>query len=269
MNESPLGAAALAGTSFPIDREYTAQELGFDGPMNNSLDAVSSRDFALEFLATAAIAAVNLSRLAEEMVSWSSVQFGFIRFSDSWSTGSSIMPQKRNPDAAELVRGKSGRMFGNLMSLLATMKSLPLAYNKDMQEDKEPVFDTVENLMVCVQAMTAMVLDFAVDKEKMEEAASQAYANATDLADWLVRELKLPFRDAHHITAKLVKLASGKNKKLEELSLKEMQTVEEGIRKDIFSVLATIDSVRSRTSFGGTAPNNVRKAIIEAKKRFL
>ena len=269
LNESPLGAAALAGTSFPIDREYTAQELGFDGPMVNSLDAVASRDFALEFLSAAAIAAVHLSRLAEEMVNWSSVQFGFIRFSDAWSTGSSIMPQKRNPDAAELVRGKSGRLFGNLMSLLATMKALPLAYNKDMQEDKEPVFDSVENLMVCVQAMTAMVMDFSVDKEKMEESASEAYANATDLADWLVRELKMPFRDAHHVTAKLVKLASGKGKKLEELSLKEMQAIEPNISKDVFSVLATIDSVKSRTSFGGTAPDNVRKAIAAARKKFL
>jgi len=269
MNESPLGAAALAGTSFPIDRDYTAKELGFAAPMANSLDAVASRDFALEFLSVAAISAVHLSRFAEEMVNWSSAQFGFIRFSDAWSTGSSIMPQKRNPDAAELVRGKSGRMFGNLMSLLTTMKGLPLAYNKDMQEDKEPVFDSVENLMVCVQAMTGMVLDFSVNKEEMEESASEAYANATDLADWLVRELKLPFRDAHHITAKLVKLASGKGKKLEELSLKEMQSIEPKILKSIFSVLPTIDSVKSRTSFGGTAPENVRKAIAEAKKRYL
>jgi len=269
LNESPLGAAALAGTSFPIDRDFTARELGFDRPMVNSLDAVASRDFALEFLSAAAIAGVHLSRLAEEMVNWSSVQFGFIRFSDGWSTGSSIMPQKRNPDAAELVRGKSGRLFGNLMSLLATMKALPLAYNKDMQEDKEPVFDTVETLMICVQAMTGMVLDFAVNKEGMEEAASEAYANATDLADWLVKELKLPFRDAHHITAKLVKLATGKGKKLEELSLKEMQTIEPKISKDVMSVLSTINSVKSRVSFGGTAPENVRKAIAEAKKHYL
>jgi len=269
LNESPLGAAALAGTSFPIDREFTAHELGFDGPMANSLDAVGSRDFALEFLSSAAICAVNLSRLAEEMVNWSSVQFGFIRFSDAWSTGSSIMPQKRNPDAAELVRGKAGRMFGNLISLLTTMKALPLAYNKDMQEDKEPVFDTVENLMVCVQAMTGMVQDFAVNKDRMEDAASEAYANATDLADWLVKELKLPFRDAHHITAKLVKLASGKGKKLDELSLKEMQMIEPKIRKELFSVLSTINAVKSRTSFGGTAPDNVRKAIAEAKKHYL
>lgn len=269
LNESPLGAAALAGTSFPIDREYTAHELGFDGPMANSLDAVASRDFALEFLSAAAICAVHLSRLAEEMVSWSSAQFGFIRFSDAWSTGSSIMPQKRNPDAAELVRGKSGRLFGNLTSLLVTMKALPLAYNKDMQEDKEPVFDTVENLMVCVQAMTGMVQDFAVRKDSMEEAASEAFANATDLADWLVKELKLPFRNAHHVTAKLVKLATGKGKTLEELTLKEMQTVEPRIRKDVYSVLSTINSVRSRTSYGGTSPDNVRKAIAEARKQYL
>jgi len=269
LNESPLGAAALAGTSFPIDRHFTAKELGFDRPMANSLDAVASRDFALEFLSLGAICAVHLSRLAEEMVSWSSAQFGFIRFSDKWSTGSSIMPQKRNPDAAELVRGKSGRIFGNLVSLLATMKALPLAYNKDMQEDKEPLFDTAENLMVCVQAMTGMVGDFAVHKERMEEAAGEAYANATDLADWLARELKLPFRNAHHITARLVKLATGKGKRLEELTLKDMQTIEPKIRKDIFPMLTAASSVASRVSFGGTAPDNVRKAVFEAKKRFL
>ncbi len=219
LNESPLGAAALAGTSFPIDRHFTAKELGFDKPMENSLDAVSDRDFALEFLSVAAICAVHLSRLAEEFVNWSSAQFGFIAFSDAYSTGSSIMPQKRNPDAAELVRGKSGRMFGNLIALLTVMKALPLAYNKDMQEDKEPVFDTAENLMLCVQAMRGMVLDFTADKKRMAEAAGQAYANATDLADWLARELNMPFREAHHVTAKLVKLASGKGKKLEALTL--------------------------------------------------
>jgi argininosuccinate lyase len=268
LNELPLGAAALAGTSFPIDRHFTAGELEFDRPMANSLDAVSDRDFALEFLSMAAICAVHLSRLAEEMVNWSSAQFGFIRFSDSWSTGSSIMPQKRNPDAAELVRGKSGRLFGNLISLLATMKALPLAYNKDMQEDKEPVFDTAENLMTCLQAMQGMVLDFTADAKRMALAAGEAYANATDLADWLVRELKLPFRDAHHVTAKLVGMASGKGKKLEELSLKNMQEIEPRIRQDAFSVLATADSVASRRSFGGTAPDNVRKSVAEAKKRF-
>ncbi len=268
MNESPLGAAALAGTSFPIDREFTAKELGFDRPMSNSLDAVSDRDFALDYLSCAAVCAVHLSRLAEEMVAWSSAQFGFIRFSDAYSTGSSIMPQKRNPDAAELVRGKSGRLFGNLMSLLTTMKGLPLAYNKDMQEDKEPLFDTVSNVMLCVQVMAGMVDDMTIDKAVMASAAGVAYANATDLADWLVRELKMPFRDAHHVTAKLVKIASDKKKALEQLTLKELQAIEPRIHKDVFSVLATIDSVRSRKSFGGTAPDNVKKAVAAAKKRF-
>ncbi|NBX02685.1 MAG: argininosuccinate lyase [Alphaproteobacteria bacterium] len=267
MNESPLGAAALAGTSFPIDRHFTAKELGFDIPMNNSLDAVSDRDFALDFLSTSAICAVHLSRLAEEMVNWSSAQFGFIRFSDSYSTGSSIMPQKRNPDAAELVRGKSGRMFGNLIALLTTMKGLPLAYNKDMQEDKEPLFDTVENIMVCVQAMAGMVRDFTADKKRMEAAAGSGYATATDLADWLVRELKLPFRDAHHVTAKIVAIADKKGKKLEELTLAEMQTVEKKIRKEVFAVLSVQNSVKSRTSLGGTAPVNVAKAAAAAKKK--
>jgi argininosuccinate lyase len=266
LNESPLGAAALAGTSFPIDRFVTAKALGFDKPMANSLDAVSDRDFALEYLSVAAICAVHLSRLAEEMVNWSSAQFGFIRFSDAYSTGSSIMPQKRNPDAAELVRGKSGRMFGNLISLLTTMKALPLAYNKDMQEDKEALFDTAENIGICLQAMAGMIRDFSVDKEKMNKAAGVAYATATDLADWLVRELKIPFRDAHHITAKIVKLASDKGKDLQQLSLKDMQNVEKKINQKVFSVLSVEDSVKTRTSYGGTAPDNVKKAVIEAKK---
>ncbi len=267
LNESPLGAAALAGTSFPIDRAFTAKELGFSKAMSNSLDAVSDRDFALEFLSLSSICAVHLSRLAEEMVNWSSVQFGFIRFSDAWSTGSSIMPQKRNPDAAELVRGKSGRMFGNLVSLLTTMKALPLAYNKDMQEDKEPVFDTAENLMVCVQAMSGMVLDFTAQRKTMEAAAGAGYATATDLADWLVRELKMPFRNAHHTTAQIVKLASSKSKTLEALTLQELQSVEPKIRKDIFSVLGAEHSAKSRVSFGGTAPANVKKAVAEARKK--
>ena len=266
LNESPLGAAALAGTSFPIDRFATAKALGFDKPMANSLDAVSDRDFALEYISVTAICAVHLSRLAEEMVNWSSAQFGFIRFSDAYSTGSSIMPQKRNPDAAELVRGKSGRMFGNLMSLLATMKALPLAYNKDMQEDKEAVFDTVENIGICLQAMAGMMHDFSVDKEKMQKSAGVAYATATDLADWLVRELKIPFRDAHHSTEKIVKRANDKGKDLEEVSLKDMQSVEKKINQKVFSVLSVENSVRTRTSYGGTAPDNVKKAVIEAKK---
>lgn len=267
MNECPLGAAALAGTSFPIDRFATAKSLGFSRPMANSLDAVSDRDFALEYLSVASIIAVHLSRLAEEMVNWSSAQFGFIRFSDAYSTGSSIMPQKRNPDAAELVRGKSGRTFGNLISLLTTMKALPLAYNKDMQEDKEPVFDTAENLGICLQAMAGMVRDFEADKAKMLSAAGVAYATATDLADWLVRELKIPFRDAHHITARIVKIASDKGKDLEELSLADIQKIEPKIRQDVFAVLSVANSVKSRVSYGGTAPENVKKALIDAKKR--
>lgn len=267
LNESPLGAAALAGTSFPIDRFATARELGFDRPMANSLDAVSDRDFALEYLSVAAICALHLSRLAEEMVNWSSAQFAFIRFSDSYSTGSSIMPQKRNPDAAELVRGKSGRIYGNLMSLLVTMKALPLAYNKDMQEDKEPVFDTVENLGICLQAMAGMVRDFKVDAKKMRASAGAAYATATDLADWLVRDLKIPFRDAHHITARIVKLASDKGKDLEELPLADMRAIEPKISQDVFNVLSVENSVRSRVSYGGTAPENVRKMVAEARKR--
>jgi argininosuccinate lyase len=269
MNESPLGAAALAGTSFPVDRAHTARDLGFDRPMANSLDAVSDRDFALEFLSLAAIAATHLSRLAEEMILWSSAQFGFIRFSDRYSTGSSIMPQKRNPDAAELVRGKSGRISGNLVALLTAMKALPLAYNKDMQEDKEPVFDTVENLMLCVQAMAGMVADFSVDDKRMEVAAGAGYATATDLADWLVRELNMPFRKAHHATAQIVKLASSKGKTLDALSLKELQSIEPKIRESVFKVLSPAHSAASRTSFGGTAPANVKKAVADAKKRFL
>ena len=267
MNECPLGAAALAGTSFPIDRFATAKSLGFSRPMANSLDAVSDRDFALEYLSVASIIAVHLSRLAEEMVNWSSAQFGFIRFSDAYSTGSSIMPQKRNPDAAELVRGKSGRIFGNLISLLTTMKALPLAYNKDMQEDKEPVFDTAENLGICLQAMAGMVRDLEVDKALMLAAAGVAYATATDLADWLVRELKIPFRDAHHITARIVKIGHDKGKDLEELSLADMQKIEPKIRQDVFAVLSVQNSVKSRVSYGGTAPENVKKAVIDAKKR--
>lgn len=266
LNESPLGSAALAGTSFPIDRFATAKALAFDRPMANSLDGVSDRDFALEYLSVASICAVHLSRLAEEMVNWSSAQFGFIRFSDAYSTGSSIMPQKRNPDAAELVRGKSGRIFGNLIALLTTMKALPLAYNKDMQEDKEPVFDTAENLGICLQAMAGMVADLTVDKEKMKKSAGVAYATATDLADWLVRELKIPFRDAHHITARIVKIASDKGKDLAELSLKEMQKIEPEIRQDIFAVLSVENSVKSRTSYGGTAPENVKKVITNWRK---
>lgn len=268
MNECPLGAAALAGTSFPIDRFATAKALGFARPMANSLDAVSDRDFALEYLSLASICAVHLSRLAEEMILWSSAQFGFLRFSDAFSTGSSIMPQKRNPDAAELVRGKAGRIFGHLTAQLATMKALPLAYNKDMQEDKEAFFDAAKNIQLCVAAMRGMVEDASFDTQKMHDAAASGYSTATDLADWLVRSLGMPFREAHHVTARVVKLASGKNKMLEELTLRDLQTIEPRITKDALSVLSVESSVASRTSFGGTAPANVKKAVADAKKRF-
>ncbi len=269
MNESPLGAAALAGTSFPTDRHFTAEALGFDGPMRNSLDAVSSRDFALELLSAASICAVNLSRLTEEMIIWSSAQFNFIRFTDAFSTGSSIMPQKRNPDAAELVRGKAGRMFGSLISLLATMKALPLAYNKDMQEDKEPVFEAIDNLHLCLAASAGMVRDFVVHKEVMEDAAGSGYATATDLADWLVRKLNMPFRTAHHVTARIVKLATDNNLPLDALSLAQLQSIEPQITADAMQVLSPAASAASRTSFGGTSPLNVQQAAQAARERFL
>lgn len=269
MNESPLGAAALAGTPFPIDRHATAGLLGFAAPMANSLDAVSARDFALEFLSASAICATHLSRLAEEMIIWSSAQFGFIRFSDGFSTGSSIMPQKRNPDAAELVRGKAGRVYGALVGLLTVMKALPLAYNKDMQEDKEPVFDVVDTLALCLQASAGMVKDFTADGERMQQAAGQGYSTATDIADWLVRTLGMPFRRAHHVTGQIVKLASARQCGLEDLSLNDMRKIEPGITKDIFSVLGVENSVKSRTSFGGTSPVRVREAIRAAKVKYL
>ena len=267
MDECPLGAAALAGTSFPIDRNATAKALGFRAPTPNSLDSVSSRDFALEFLAAAAICAVHLSRLAEEMVIWSSTQFGFIKFSEKFTSGSSIMPQKRNPDAAELVRGKSGRIIGNLTSLLITLKGLSLAYNKDMQEDKEPVFDTQENILLCIHAMTGLVGDFTANKERMLTAAGEGYSTATDLADWLVRTLGVPFRKAHHITGSIVNLAQKKNKKLHELALADMQTIEPKITKEVFSVLSVENSVASRKSLGGTSPVLVKTACKKAKER--
>jgi len=263
LNECPLGAAALAGTSFPIDREQTADALGFTRPAANSLDAVSDRDFALETLAAAAIAAMHLSRLAEEIVIWTSPQFGFARLSDHYTTGSSIMPQKRNPDAAELVRAKTGRIAGAFQSLLMVMKGLPLAYAKDMQEDKEPVFDALDALKLGIAAMTGMVGDLEPDAPAMEKAAGSAYATATDLADWLVRELGLPFRDAHHATGQIVALAEKQGCALSELSLADLQAVERRINKGAFSVLDAASSVKSRTSYGGTAPANVRK---EAKR---
>ncbi len=262
LNESPLGAAALAGTSFPVDRTMTAKALGFDRPAANSLDSVADRDFVLETLSAAAICAVHLSRLAEEIVLWATPQLGFASLSDKFSTGSSIMPQKRNPDAAELIRGKAGRIIGALNALLIVMKGLPLAYSKDLQEDKEGTFDALHSLSLCLAAMTGMVADLTPDLKRMKAAAGLGYATATDLADWLVLTLKLPFREAHHITGRLVAIAAAQKKGLEKLSLAEMQAVEPRISQDVFAVLGVENSVRSRTSFGGTAPRNVR---IQAK----
>jgi argininosuccinate lyase len=259
MNVSPLGSAALAGTSFPIDRDMTAAALGFDRPSANSLDAVSDRDFALEFLSAAAISAMHLSRLAEEIVIWCSAPYRFIRLSDAFTTGSSIMPQKRNPDAAELVRAKTGRITGALVGLLTVMKGLPLAYAKDMQEDKEPVFDAAEAWALSLAAMTGMVRDMTPDIERMREFAGSGFATATDLADWLVRVLKLPFRSAHHVAGTLVGMAEQKGVDLSGLSLDDMRAVEPGLTEDVFSVLTVDASVASRTSHGGTAPENVAR----------
>jgi argininosuccinate lyase len=256
-NECPLGSAALAGTSFPLDRQATAHALGFDRPTANSLDAVSDRDFALEFLAAAAIGAVHLSRLAEEIVIWCSAPFRFIRLSDAFTTGSSIMPQKRNPDAAELVRAKTGRVTGALVGLLTVMKGLPLAYAKDMQEDKEGVFDAAEAWALSLAAAAGMVRDMTPDTQRMRQFAGSGFATATDLADWLVRVPKLPFRTAHHVTGRLVALAEAKGIELPDLTLAEMQSVEPAITQDVFSVLTVDASVASRTSYGGTAPANV------------
>ncbi|MFP7569407.1 argininosuccinate lyase [Marivita sp. S2033] len=265
MNESPLGAAALAGTSFPIDRDMTAKALGFDRPMANSLDAVSDRDFALEFLSTASISAMHLSRFAEELVIWSSAQFRFVTLSDRFSTGSSIMPQKKNPDAAELIRAKIGRIFGANVALMMVMKGLPLAYSKDMQEDKEQVFDAADNWMLALAAMEGMVRDMTANRPALEAAASAGFSTATDLADWLVRALDLPFRDAHHVTGSLVAMAEQKGCDLPDLSLQDMQSVHETITDDVFEVLGVHNSVASRTSFGGTAPVRVREQITRWK----
>ena len=269
MNECPLGAAALAGTSFPIDREATARALGFDRPAANSLDAVSDRDFAMEYLSVASILAVHLSRLAEEIVLWCSDQFGYVRLSDEFSTGSSIMPQKRNPDAAELVRAKAGRVIGALNSLMIVMKGLPMAYGKDMQDDKEPVFEAAETVALSLAAMTGMFQGAVFNVERMRADAGKGFSTATDLADWLVRELGMPFRDAHHVTGALVKMAEGKGIGLEALTLDDMKSVNEAITGDVFKVLGVDNSVASRTSFGGTAPANVKSAIDAAKRRWL
>jgi len=258
LNESPLGAAALAGTAFPIDRDNTAAALGFDRPAANSLDAVSDRDFALETLAAASLCAMHLSRFAEEIVIWSSAQFGFVTLSDRFTTGSSIMPQKRNPDAAELVRAKAGRIIGAFNALLIVMKGLPLAYSKDMQEDKEQVFDALPALTLCLAAMAGMVADMQPDRDRLKAAAGDGYATATDLADWLVREAGLPFRDAHHVTGKIVAAAEQSGLALEALPLEDMRGIHPAITADIFNVLSVEASVASRSSFGGTAPDNVR-----------
>ncbi|MGL4281095.1 MAG: argininosuccinate lyase, partial [Albidovulum sp.] len=265
MNESPLGAAALAGTGFPIDRAMTAKALGFDRPMANSLDAVSDRDFALEFLSAAAICAVHLSRFAEELVIWSSAQFRFVTLSDRFSTGSSIMPQKKNPDAAELIRAKIGRILGSAVALFTVMKGLPLAYSKDMQEDKEQVFDAADTLMLALAAMTGMVGDMTANRANLEKAASSGFSTATDLADWLVREAGLPFRDAHHVTGALVALAEKKGCDLPDLSITEMTGVHPSITQDIYSVLGVQNSVASRKSYGGTAPDQVREQVARWK----
>ncbi len=266
MNESPLGAAALAGTSFPIDRQMTAKVLGFDRPSANSLDAVSDRDFALEFLSASSICATHLSRLAEELVIWSTAQFRFVKMSDRWSTGSSIMPQKRNPDAAELIRAKIGRILGATVALFTVMKGLPLTYSKDMQEDKEQVFDAADSLMLALAAMTGMVSDMTANPEVLRAAAATGFSTATDLADWLVRELGLPFREAHHVTGRLVALAEGRGCDLPDLSLDDMQGVHPGITRAVFAVLGVENSVRSRTSYGGTAPDQVRAQIARWKE---
>jgi argininosuccinate lyase len=267
LNECPLGAAALAGTSFPIDRDATAAALGFDRPAANSVDAVSDRDFALEFLAAGAILALHLSRLAEEIVLWMSDGFGFISLSDAYTSGSSIMPQKRNPDAAELVRAKTGRVVGALTALMLVMKGLPLAYGKDMQEDKEPTFDAADSLSLCLAAMAGMVRDMTVNAERMRRAAAAGFSTATDVADWLVRRLDLPFRDAHRVTGSLVRLAEQKGCALEALPLAAMQSVEPRITAEVFGVLGIDNSLASRTSFGGTAPENVRRAAAAAREK--
>jgi argininosuccinate lyase len=259
LNESPLGAAALAGTSFPIDRDMTARELGFARPMRNSLDAVADRDFALETLSAAAISAIHLSRLAEEIVLWSSPQFGFVRLSDKFTTGSSIMPQKRNPDAAELVRAKAGRIIAALNALLIVMKGLPLAYSKDMQEDKEPVFDAFDSLSLALAAMTGMISDLEPDVAAMGKAAGRGYATATDLADWLVREEGLPFREAHHVTGRIIALAEALGIELHHVPLAEMRKIHPAITAEAIAVLDPEKSIASRASLGGTAPANVRR----------
>jgi argininosuccinate lyase len=269
LNECPLGSAALAGTSFPIDRKLTAKELKFDRPTANSLDSVSDRDFVIEYLSTVTLVAIHLSRLAEEITLWCSYQFGFIKLSDTFTTGSSIMPQKRNPDAAELIRSKTGRIIGDQNSVLIMMKGLPLAYSKDMQEDKEPVFDAHDTITLSASIMTSMIEDMAIDKQKMCETATAGFSTATDLADWLVKTLGISFRKAHEVSGKIVKIAEKKGCALENLGLASMQSIEPKITDAIYDVLSIEASVKSKTSFGGTSPKNVKLAIKSAKKPLL
>ena len=266
MNESPLGSAALAGTGFPIDRERTAATLGFDRATANSLDSVSDRDFALDYLSAAAQCSLHLSRLAEELIIWASAPFGFVKLSDEFSTGSSIMPQKRNPDAAELVRGHSGRILGAFTALMVTMKGLPLAYSKDMQDDKQPVFEAHDLLMLSLQALGGMVETVEFVPERMRAAATQGFSTATDLADWLVREADIPFREAHHITGRAVKAAEERRCELAELSLEALKDIDERLEQGALDVLGIDASVRSRTSYGGTAPERVREQIAAARE---
>ncbi len=269
LNELPLGAGALAGTSFPIDRHAVAEDLGFDRPVANSLDAVSDRDFALEFMSATSICMAHISRFSEEIVIWCSDGFRFVALSDAYTTGSSMMPQKRNPDAAELSRAKAGRVFGDLLGLLTVMKGLPLAYSKDMQEDKEPVFDAADSLALALAATTGMVSDMEPVIENMRAAAGKGYSTATDLADWLVQVADVPFRDAHGITGAVVKHAEAKGVDLVDVPLDEMQAIDARITEDVFNVLSVEASVASRTSFGGTAPENVRAAVADARNRFM
>ena len=269
MNELPLGSAALAGTSYPIDRHFVAKKLGFSKPTENSMDSVSDRDFAIEFMSASSLIAIHLSRLAEELVIWSSDRFDFVRLPEKFTTGSSIMPQKRNPDAAELIRAKPGRIFGNLISLMTVLKGLPMTYGKDMQEDKEPVFDTAKNIELCILSMDGMMKEIKPIPEKMMEALQKGYPTATDLADYLVTNLKIPFREAHHLTGKIVLLAEKKMTSLEGLTLEDIQSIVPNADLRILEVVKIQNSVLSRVSYGGTAPKNVLKAVKNAKKRFI
>jgi len=269
LNESPLGSAALAGTSYPIDRDFVSKKLGFDKPTKNSMDGVSDRDFAVEFMSATCLIAIHLSRLAEELVIWSSDRFNFIKLPESFTTGSSIMPQKRNPDAAELIRAKPGRIFGNMLSLMTVLKGLPMTYGKDMQEDKEPVFDTARTIQMCIVNMDGMIKGLQPIPNNMIQALQKGFPTATDLADYLVINLDIPFRDAHHLTGRIVLLAEEKDCTLESLSLKDIQRIIPEADDKIIDVLKIQNSVSSRNSFGGTAPKNVLKAAREAKKRFL